>query len=36
MNQNPENLKAALQMQGMIKGHVDINTRLWWDVKPLQ
>lgn len=36
LNQNPENLKAALQLQGMTKGHVDINTRLWWDVKPLQ
>jgi hypothetical protein len=35
MNQNPENLRAALEMQGMTNGHVDINTRLWWDVKPL-
>lgn len=35
-NQNPDNLQAALEMQGMINGYIDINTRLWWDVKPLQ
>ncbi len=35
VNQNPENLKNAMEMQGMTSGHVDINTRVWWDVKPL-
>jgi hypothetical protein len=33
LNQNPDNLRAAMQAQGMTQGHVDVNARVWWDVK---